>query len=71
MLDPRVATGGKLLGLFALLYLLMPVDLIPDLIPVVGWLDDVGVSGLALGLLAWSWRSYTKKLASTPDPEMP
>lgn len=25
----------------ALLYVLWPIDLVPDLIPVIGWLDDV------------------------------
>ena len=30
-----------------------PVDLIPDAIPFVGWLDDIGVMSLAV---AWMWR---------------
>lgn len=31
-----VAVGG-------VLYTLSPIDLIPDVIPVIGWLDDLGV----------------------------
>jgi len=30
--------------LLAILYILSPVDLIPDAIPVVGWIDDVVVA---------------------------
>lgn len=38
-----------IIALLALLYILSPLDLIPDVIPVVGWLDDLGV-------LAWAAR---------------
>lgn len=45
--DPRVATWRKLAGLLAVLYFVSPVDVIPDFIPVVGWLDDLGVLSAA------------------------
>jgi uncharacterized membrane protein YkvA (DUF1232 family) len=39
--------------ILALLYILSPIDLIPDVIPVVGWVDDaavaVGAGAVALG----------------------
>jgi len=47
--DPNVATGRKLLGLAAALYVVWPLDVLPDMIPLVGWLDDLGI----LGLGAW------------------
>jgi uncharacterized membrane protein YkvA (DUF1232 family) len=28
-----------------LLYLASPIDLVPDMIPIVGWLDDIGLLG--------------------------
>jgi len=38
----------KLLGLFAVAYVASPIDLIPDAIPVFGWLDDIGVIALVV-----------------------
>ncbi|MGL4232126.1 MAG: YkvA family protein [Casimicrobium sp.] len=38
-----------LIGVLALLYILSPLDLVPDWIPLVGWLDDIGI-------LAWAAR---------------
>ncbi len=34
-----------------LLYIISPIDLVPDVIPVVGWADDVAV-GLGAGAVA-------------------
>jgi uncharacterized membrane protein YkvA (DUF1232 family) len=50
--DPEVSLASKSLGLLALLYVLSPVDLCPDVIPVIGWLDDVGVLGLVAAFYA-------------------
>jgi uncharacterized membrane protein YkvA (DUF1232 family) len=36
--------------LLALLYILSPIDFIPDVIPVVGWADDLAV-GVGAGAL--------------------
>lgn len=47
--DPRVPFGVKALPFLLLPYLAMPFDLIPDFIPVLGYLDDVAV---ALGVFA-------------------
>jgi uncharacterized membrane protein YkvA (DUF1232 family) len=46
------ASGAKkaLIG-GALLYFLMPVDLVPDFIPVAGLLDDLAVVSLVLGMI--------------------
>lgn len=35
--------GKIILFLLALLYVISPIDLIPDVIPVVGWIDDLVV----------------------------
>lgn len=44
----KVSGMEKVLIVAALLYLISPIDLVPDFIPVVGWLDDIGVAGLVM-----------------------
>ena len=39
--DPRVPWYAKALGIVIVGYALSPIDLIPDFIPVLGYLDDV------------------------------
>lgn len=39
--DPRLPRGVRLWLLALLVYLVLPVDLVPDLVPVVGYADDV------------------------------
>ena len=46
--DPRVPRRRKAILVLLVGYLLLPVDLIPDFIPVAGQLDDAVVAGLAL-----------------------
>ena len=45
--DPRVPIRAKLLLVVAGLYVLMPADLLPDIIPVVGGMDDITVLVIA------------------------
>ena len=48
--DPnfQMATETKTLLIIALLYVISPIDLIPDAIPLLGLVDDVLVAGYAL-----------------------
>ncbi len=46
--DPRVPTRVKFVIVFAGLWVLSPIDLIPEFLPVIGPLDDVVVVALAL-----------------------
>ena len=52
--DPVLPRGVKIALAAAAVYLLSPVDLIPDFIPFVGYLDDALVAALVLdGVLNW------------------
>ena len=46
--DPRVPRRSKLLLLALIAYLAMPIDLVPDFIPIVGYLDDAVIVAIVL-----------------------
>jgi uncharacterized membrane protein YkvA (DUF1232 family) len=46
--DPRVSRLDKLLVAGAIAYILMPIDLVPDVIPFLGQVDDIYLLMLAL-----------------------
>ncbi len=46
--DCRVRRLDKLLVVGVVAYILMPVDLVPDVLGVLGWTDDLFLMGLAL-----------------------
>lgn len=48
--DPRVPTLMKLIPALAVLYVLSPLDLIPDWIPFIGGLDDIALVGGAISV---------------------
>ena len=67
--DGQVSLVRKSAALFAILYGVMPLDVIPDVIPLLGWMDDVGVVG---AVTAFIWRDVKKhaaaRLASSNPP---
>ena len=69
--DPRVPRRARwlLIGLAA--YLVSPLDLVPDFIPVVGQVDDIVVGGLILWLARRAvptdvWREYFPARSAPP-----
>ena len=50
MLDKRVPLKLKILPVIAVVYLLLPWDFIPDLMPLIGWIDDIVVVILSIGI---------------------
>lgn len=48
--DPRVPWYAKLFGAIVAAYALSPVDLIPDFIPIIGYLDDMILLPLGIAL---------------------
>ena len=49
--DPRVPWYARLLGICVIGYALSPLDLIPDFIPVLGYLDDLILVPLGIALV--------------------
>ncbi len=52
---------------FFFVYLLNPIDVIPDVIPVFGFTDDLGVLGLVLAAFASDIDAYKTWLATQPS----
>ena len=51
--DPRVPLHAKLFAAFVVAYAFSPIDLIPDFIPVLGYLDDLVLIPLGVALAVW------------------
>ena len=49
--DPRVPWHAKILALAVAAYALSPIDLIPDFIPIVGYLDELIILPLGIWLV--------------------
>ena len=49
--DPEIPRKAKIVSLFCVGYLINPIDLIPDFIPVIGWVDDLYIVVLGIGIL--------------------
>ena len=50
MREPRVPLFAKAVPVLAALYVLSPLDFIPDVVPVLGQLDDLGILILSMKL---------------------
>jgi uncharacterized membrane protein YkvA (DUF1232 family) len=51
--DPRVPWYAKFLAIAVAGYALSPIDLIPDFIPAVGYLDDLIIVPFGIWLVVW------------------
>jgi uncharacterized membrane protein YkvA (DUF1232 family) len=78
--DPRVPRRAKIAVAFAGLWVLSPIDLIPEFLPVIGPLDDVVVVALALRyaarrvprhVLFEAWPAEPRLLARLIGPTVP
>jgi uncharacterized membrane protein YkvA (DUF1232 family) len=59
--DPNGGWGSKVLAIAALVYLISPIDAIPDIIPVLGLTDDAAVLAGTAARLATDLKRYMKK----------
>jgi len=49
--DGRIPIAPRIIALVLVLYIASPIDLIPDFIPVIGYLDDILIVLVGAGLL--------------------
>lgn len=49
--DPRTPWLAKVIAVLVVGYALSPIDLVPDFIPVIGWIDDLLIMGLGMRIL--------------------
>ena len=56
--DPNAPWGGKALAIGALIYMISPIDAVPDFTPILGLLDDVGIITAAVTKLASELKKY-------------
>ena len=61
-----VSKGTRALLAGGLAYLALPIDLVPDFIPVAGWLDDAAVLGWIFTRCADEFKKYKKFKDSCP-----
>jgi uncharacterized membrane protein YkvA (DUF1232 family) len=76
--DPRTPFGAKCLAVIIVAYALSPIDLIPDFIPVLGYLDDIIILPLGIFLLirwlpddVWFECQQRAEQIHTPLPKSP
>jgi uncharacterized membrane protein YkvA (DUF1232 family) len=78
--DKKADLGIKGTAVLALLYFISPVDMVPDMIPLTGMLDDATVIGAAISMigpalgpylkLADAWVARGAPLRDEPDEEV-
>ena len=74
--DPRTPWYAKAMAVAVVAYAVSPIDLIPDPIPILGWLDDLLLLPLGILLLratipAQVLAECRERAASEPPPPMP
>jgi uncharacterized membrane protein YkvA (DUF1232 family) len=60
--DNSLPNWVKVVAVLGVVYVLSPVDIVPDLLPVLGWIDDLGVALLVIKQII----SSAQKLAPKP-----
>jgi hypothetical protein len=58
----RFLIGAAGVWVVALAWVLSPIDPLPDVVPLLGWLDDLAVLSAAGGLTAW----WAQRALATP-----
>ena len=46
--NPRATLAARGIALLALVYVVWPFDVVPDVVPLLGWLDDLAIGPMLL-----------------------
>jgi len=65
--DPKSDWKPKALVVLAILYLVWPLDAVPDLVPILGWLDDLGLDAVAVWYLMHATNKYLEYNNRRPE----
>ena len=66
--DPRIPRWRRFAGLFAVAYFFFPLDVVPDFLPLIGWLDDLGVVSAAAWFMRRELEHYQPGPSGWPTP---
>ena len=47
-------------------YIISPIDILPDTMPLIGWIDDIGISALAMAFFNWR----IKRISEISKPQI-
>ncbi len=50
-LSRNISKSAKILAILAILYVVFPLDMVPDYIPVFGWIEDIVIAILTLNFM--------------------
>ncbi|RCS41549.1 DUF1232 domain-containing protein [Bremerella cremea] len=65
--DKNASWVSRSMAIGAIVYLITPIDAVPDLLPLIGLSDDAAVILAAVAALAWELNKY-RQAEATHDP---
>ncbi|MBN8706726.1 MAG: DUF1232 domain-containing protein [Bacteroidetes bacterium] len=69
--DPNTSKAKKLIIGAGLLYFITPLDFIPDTIPILGFLDDIGILSMVASYMIDELTAYKEYIISKKPIEKP
>ncbi|MEC7919318.1 MAG: DUF1232 domain-containing protein [Chloroflexota bacterium] len=68
LFDPRMPTKVKLFFILSILYVVFPFDIIRDIIPILGQLDDLLV--ILIAILVYKFQEFKKNIKKNSDEKI-
>ena len=68
LFDPRMPNKVKLFFILSILYVVFPFDIIRDIIPILGQLDDLLV--ILIAILVYKFQEFKKNIKKNSDEKI-